>query len=175
MHLFFFFLILFIYLFFTYDCVGSSFPREGSLQLRQAGATLHRGARAPHHHGLPHCGEQAPDAQAQQPWLTGPIALRHAGSSQIRARTRVPCISRQTPNYCATREAPYWLFKLISLCVRVCVCVCVCVWVFPLGFQCALLLIILLHINYKTLETMYFHLFSTEFGVVSYEIHLHIL
>ena len=26
-------------------------------------------------------------------------------SSQTRARTRVPCISRQIPNHCATREA----------------------------------------------------------------------
>ena len=28
------------------------------------------------------------------------------GSSQTRARTRVPCISRQILNHCATREAP---------------------------------------------------------------------
>ena len=60
---FFFFLILFIYLF--YGCVGSSFLCEGPLQLRQAGATLHRGARAPHYRGLSRCGAQAPDAQAQ--------------------------------------------------------------------------------------------------------------
>ena len=51
------------------------------------------------------CGAQAPDAQAQQLWLTGPVAPRHAGSSQTRARTRVPCIGRQTRNHCATREA----------------------------------------------------------------------
>ena len=57
---FFFFLILFIYV-----CVGSSFLREGFLQLRQAGATLHRGARASHYRGLSRCGAQAPDAQAQ--------------------------------------------------------------------------------------------------------------
>ena len=60
---------------------------------------------ASHHRGLTCCGAQAPDAQAQQPWLTGPAAPRHAGSSQTRARTRVPCIGRQTPNHCATREA----------------------------------------------------------------------
>ena len=36
-----------------YGCVGSSFPCEGFLQLWQAGATLHRGARASHHRGLP--------------------------------------------------------------------------------------------------------------------------
>ena len=57
-------------------------------------------------------GAQAPDAQAQQLWLTGPAAPRHVGSSQTRARTRVPCIGRQTPNNCATREAPYILYIL---------------------------------------------------------------
>ena len=30
-------------------------------------------------------------------WLTGPVAPRHVGSSQTRARTCVPCIGRQTP------------------------------------------------------------------------------
>ena len=51
------------------------------------------------------CGAQAPDAQAQQLWLTGPVAPWHVRSSQTRARTRVPCIGRQTLNHCATREA----------------------------------------------------------------------
>ena len=55
---------LFIYLFF-YGCVGSSFLFEGFLYLWQAGATLHRGARASHCRGLSFCGAQAPDAQAQ--------------------------------------------------------------------------------------------------------------
>ena len=50
-------------------------------------------------------GAQAPDAQAQQLWLTGLVALWHVGSSQTRARTRVPCIGRQILNHCATREA----------------------------------------------------------------------
>ena len=104
---FFFFFNLFIY----FSCVGSSFLCEGFLQLRQAGATLHRGARAPHHRGLSCCGARAPDAQAQQPWVTGPAAPRHVGSSQTRARTRVPCIGRQTPNHCATREAPLLSFN----------------------------------------------------------------
>ena len=86
---------------------------EGFLQLQQAGATphrgagtaLHRSARASHYRGPSRCGAQAPDAQAQQLWPTGPAAPRHVGSSQTRARTRVPCISRQTLNHCATREA----------------------------------------------------------------------
>ena len=58
------FLNLFIYLF-IYGCVESSFLCEGFLQLRQAGATLHRGARASHRRGLSRCGAQAPDVQAQ--------------------------------------------------------------------------------------------------------------
>ena len=49
---------------FIYGCVGSSFLCEGFLQLRRAGATLHRGARASHCRGLSRCGAQAPDAQA---------------------------------------------------------------------------------------------------------------
>ena len=101
----FFFLInLFIYLF-IFGCVGSSFLCEGFLQLRRVGATLHRGVRASHCRGLSRCGAQAPDAQAQQLWLTGLVAPRHVGPSQTRARTHVPCIGRRIPNHCAAREA----------------------------------------------------------------------
>ena len=50
---------------FYFGCVGSSFLCEGFLQVRQAGATLHRGARASHYRGLSCCGAQAPDAQAR--------------------------------------------------------------------------------------------------------------
>ena len=74
--------------------------------MQQVGATLHRGAPASHYRNLSCCGAQAPDAQAQQLWLTGLVAPRHVGSSQTRARTRVPCIGRQILNHCATREAP---------------------------------------------------------------------
>ena len=78
-------------------------------------ATLHRGAWASHYHGLSCCGAQAPDAQAQQLWVTGLFAPRHVGSSQTRARTRVPCIGRQSLNHCATREAPRSIFNCISI------------------------------------------------------------
>ena len=54
-----------IYLLLIFGCVGSSFLCEGFLLLRQAGATLHRDARASHYRGLSCCGAQAPDAQAQ--------------------------------------------------------------------------------------------------------------
>ena len=104
------FFFFFNFYLFIYGCVGSSFLCEGFLQLRQAGATLHRGARASHCRGPSRCGAQAPDAQAQQLWLTGLVAPRHVGSSQTRARTRVPCIGRRTLNHCATREAPMLIF-----------------------------------------------------------------
>ena len=103
-------LFFFNFYLFIYGCVGSSSLCEGLLQLRKAGATLHCSAWAPHHRGLSRCGAQAPDAQAQQLWLTGPAAPQHAGSPQTRARTRVPRTSRQTPNHCATREAQRWWF-----------------------------------------------------------------
>ena len=66
----------FIYLF-IFGCVASSFLCEGFLQSWRAGATLHRSARASYCRGLSHCGAQAPDAQAQQLWLTGLVAPRH--------------------------------------------------------------------------------------------------
>ena len=110
-----FFCFVLIYLFFIFGCVGSSFLCEGFLQLRQAGATLHRGAQAPHRRGPSRCGAQAPDTQAQQLWLTGLVAPRHVGSSQTRARTRVPCIGRQILNHCATREALIVLFSKTQL------------------------------------------------------------
>ena len=88
---------------------------EGFLQLRQAGATLHRGARTFHYRGLSCCGAQAPDAQAQQLWRTGLVAPWHVGSSQTRARTRVPCIGRQTLNHCATRETLFVDFLTMAI------------------------------------------------------------
>ena len=50
---------------FIYGCVESLSLREGFLQLRRAGATPHRSARASHYCGHSCCGAQAPDAQAQ--------------------------------------------------------------------------------------------------------------
>ena len=41
----------------------------------------------------------------------GLVAPRHVGSSQTRARTRVPCIGRRILNHCTTREAPPPPFK----------------------------------------------------------------
>ena len=54
-------------------------------------------------------------AQAQQLWHTGLIALWHVGSSQTRARIRVPCIGKQILNHCATREVPKLFIKNMYL------------------------------------------------------------
>ena len=59
----------------------------------QAGAALHRGVRASHYRGLSCCRAQAPDAQAQQLWLMGPVAPRHVGSSQTRAYPVSPALA----------------------------------------------------------------------------------
>ena len=69
------------------------------------------GTRASHFCGLSHCGAQAPDVQAQRPWLMGLATPRHVGSSRTGARTCVPCIGRQTLNHRATREARGIFFK----------------------------------------------------------------
>ena len=103
-----------IYLF-IFGCVGSSFLYEGFLQLWRVHATLHRSVRAPHCRGVSCCRAQAPDVQAQQLWLMGPVAPWHVGSSQTRAGTCVPCIGRQIVNHCATREAPVLIFQVCSL------------------------------------------------------------
>ena len=119
----FFFNFIYLFIYFIYGCVGSSFLCEGFLQLWQVGATPHCSAQASHCRGLSCCGAQAPDAQAQQLWLTGLVAPRHVGSSQTRARTRVPRIGRQILNHCATREAPppidfasgFFVLELVSI------------------------------------------------------------
>ena len=106
---FFFFFNVFIYLFMA--VLGLRFcARAFSRVLWQVGATLHHGVRASHYRGLSCCGAQAPDAQAQQLWLTVLVAPQHVGSSQTRARTHVPCTGRQILNHCATREALYYYF-----------------------------------------------------------------
>ena len=99
---------LFLYLFLA--VLGLRFCAMAFPSCGKRGPLLIAVRRPLHHRGLSCCGAQAPDAQAQQSWLTGPVALRHAGSSQTRARTRVPCISRQIVNHCATREAQFKIF-----------------------------------------------------------------
>ena len=96
----FFFLILFIYLFIYLWLCWVFISVRGLSPVAASGG--HSSSRCA---GLPCCGAQAPDAQAQQMWLTGLVAPRHVGSSQTRARTCVPCIGRQTLNHCTTREA----------------------------------------------------------------------
>ena len=84
------------------QCMGLSL--RGPLPLQSTGSRRS---------GLSSCSTQTQQlrlacfrAQAQQLWRTGPAAPRHVGSPRTRARTPVPRIGRQTPNHCATREAP---------------------------------------------------------------------
>ena len=65
--------------------------------------------------GFSSCGAQSQQLwltgmQAQQLWHTGLVALRHVGSSRIRAQTCVPCIGRRVLNHCATTEVPGSVF-----------------------------------------------------------------
>ena len=55
--------------------------------------------------GLSSCGSQALGAWASVAVAHGLSCSEHVGSSQTRARTRVPCIGRRILNHCATREA----------------------------------------------------------------------
>ena len=110
------FLNLFIYLFiYSWLCWVLASARGLSPVAASGGHPPSR-SRASHRRGLSRRGAQAPDAHAQQSWLTGPVAPRHVGSSQTRARTCVPRIGRQTLNHCATREALVMrTFKIYSL------------------------------------------------------------
>ena len=110
------------FFFFFFGCVGSSFLCEGFLQLRRAGATLHRGARTSHYRGLSCCGALAPDAQAQQLWLTGLVAPRHVGSSQTRAQTRVPLqwqADSQPPRHQGSRFCSFLIHILMGCVITI--------------------------------------------------------
>ena len=74
--LFFFLNYLFIYFM---AVLGLRFCARAFSSCWQVGATLHCGARASHYRGLSCCGAQAPDAQAQQLWLTGPSCSAACG------------------------------------------------------------------------------------------------
>ena len=102
------FIYLFLYLFLS--ALGLRFCARAFSSCGKRGPPFIAVRGSLHYRGLSCCGAQAPDAQAQQLWLTGPAAPRHVGSSQTRARTRVPCIGRQILNHCATREAPRLCF-----------------------------------------------------------------
>ena len=101
----FFFLIIYLFnLFYFWLCWVFVSVRGLSPVVASGGHSSSRCA------GFSRCGAQAPDVQAQQLWLTGLVAPRHVGSSQTRARTRVPCIGRQILNHCANGEAPTFVF-----------------------------------------------------------------
>ena len=67
------------------------------------------------HAGFSSCGSRA---QAQQLWRMSLAALWHVGSSQTRARTRVPCIGRWILNHCTTREVLLLFFLILFTYIR---------------------------------------------------------
>ena len=83
-------------------CTGFSLRSTGS---RHAGFSRWRAGSVVVAHGL---------------WSAGSVVVAHGlscsaadvGSSQTRARTRVPCIGRRILNHCATREALHNFLKL---------------------------------------------------------------
>ena len=62
----------------------------------------------------------------------GPVAPRHVGSSQTRARTCVPCIGRQILNHCATRGV---LSLSLNFDILIIMCQCGSLWVHLLEFS----------------------------------------
>ena len=118
MHFFFFFLnkfIYFIYLFLAVlglRCCARAFSscgERGPLLVAVCGPLVAVASLVAEHGLQAHRRQQlwltGSGAQARQLWHTGLVAPRHAGSSRTRARTRVPCTGRRTPNHCTTREA----------------------------------------------------------------------
>ena len=96
--------IYFIYLF-IFGCVGSSFLCEG-FSCGERGP-LFIAVRGPVTVAASLVAEHKLQTRRLSSYGSrGLVALRHVGSSQTRARTRVPCVGRQTLNNCATREAP---------------------------------------------------------------------
>ena len=97
-----FFFYFSFYFLFIYGCVGSSLLCEGSLQLRQAGATPHRGARASpvaehrlQMRRLSNCGSRAqPPRGMRDPSRPGlePVSPAPAGRLSTTAPPGKPCL-----------------------------------------------------------------------------------
>ena len=86
------------------------------------------------HAGFSSCGARAQQlwlagsrAQAQELWCTGLVAPQHAGSSQTRDGTCVPCIGRWILNHGPTREALFCSF-LIKGMPWLCLCLERVIW-----------------------------------------------
>ena len=101
----FYFFIFFNFIYLILAVLGLCFCARAFSSCGERGP-LFIAVRGPHYRGLSCRGAQAPDAQAQQLWLTGLVAPRHVGSSQTRARTRVPCIGRQILNALRHQGSP---------------------------------------------------------------------
>ena len=89
-----FFFNLFIYLFLA--VLGLRFCARAFSSCGKRGP-LFIAMRGPLTIAASRCGAQAPDAQAQQLWLTGPVAPRHVGSSQNQGSNPEPGLEPLSP------------------------------------------------------------------------------
>ena len=115
---------------FIFDSVGSLLLLCHFSPVEVSGATLCRGAWAPHCSDFSCCGSRTPGhagcsscslwaqdvtpyfgAQAQWLWPTGSVALQHAGSSWTWDWTRVSCIGRWILYHWATKEAQVYFLN----------------------------------------------------------------
>ena len=102
--------IYFIYLFFLFDCAGSSCCARSFFSCSEQGTTLSLWRM-----GLAIwlfcCRTQALGVQAQQLWLSGLFAPLHLGSSSPDHRSKpIPCTGRWTHNHWTIKEVPQQRF-----------------------------------------------------------------
>ena len=102
--------IYFIYLFFLFDCAGSSCCARSFFSCSEQGTTLSLWRM-----GLAIwlfcCRTQALGVQAQQLWLSGLFAPWHVGSSSPDHRSKpIPCTGRWIHNHWTIKEVPQQRF-----------------------------------------------------------------
>lgn len=97
----------FLFLIFSFSCTGSYLLDVGFLRLQWAVAPLElrRAAFSLRWSLVVEHGFSSRCPWPQQPWPTGSVAPRQAGSSRTRDWTAVLCIARQLANHGTTREA----------------------------------------------------------------------
>ena len=104
------FLFFLFFFFFIFGHTGSSLLCVGFLLLWRAGATLQLWCAGSRHKGFSSCSTRASVVMT-----SGLYCFEAHESSCIRDRTPVPCIGRQIPIHCATREVLWFLFYFIMI------------------------------------------------------------
>ena len=104
------FYFFYSFFFFIFGHTGSSLLCVGFLLLWRAGATLQLWCAGSRHKGFSSCSTRASVVMT-----SGLYCFEAHESSCIRDRTPVPCIGRQIPIHCATREVLWFLFYFIMI------------------------------------------------------------